>query len=202
MQLVRFRSLLCLCLLSAIGLSGCSNLSVAVGPKVTQADLRKIKKVAIQLDAGGSAGMPNFGGFSRMMGGGGSTEAFSDHFGVELLKLGIDVVERTQLDKVMKEQALNLGGVTEAEKTIAAGKILAVDALITGSVGMGQTYSTGYVLGIGAGMNEVVSSASIRIIDVEKGNWLMVITMSGGKDSVLDTATSFAKALKQKIEGS
>jgi len=193
--------LMCLCLVGAIGLSGCSNLSVAVGPRVTQADLRKIKKVAIQLDGGGSNGMLGFGGF-RMMGGGGNTEAFSDHFAVELLKLGIDVVERAQLDKVMKEQALNLGGVTEAEKTIAAGKILAVDALITGSVGTGQTYSTGYVMGIGAGMHEVVNNASIRIIDVEQGNWLMVITMSGGKDSVLDTATSFAKALKQKIEGS
>jgi hypothetical protein len=201
MQSVRLRSLLCLGLLGVISLSGCSNLSVAVGPKTTQADLRKIKKVAIQLDAGGFAGMPNFGGF-RMMGGGGSTDAFSDHFAVELLKLGIDVVERTQLDKVMKEQALNLGGVTEAEKTIAAGKILAVDALITGTVGMGQTYSMGYVMGIGAGMHEVVGNASIRMIDVEKGNWLLVITMSDGKDSVLDTAKSFAKALKQKIEGS
>ncbi len=200
MQSAGLRRLLCLCLLAAISLSGCSNLAVAVAPKVTQADLRKIKKVAIQLDGSGANGMPNFGGFRFM--GGGSTDAFSDHFAVELLKLGIDVVERTQLDKVMKEQALNLGGVTEAEKTIAAGKILAVDALITGSVGMGQTYSTGYVMGIGAGMHEVVNSASIRIIDVEKGNWLMVITMSGGKDSVLDTATSFAKALKQKIEGS
>ena len=201
MQSVRFWSLPCLCLLGVIGLSGCSNLSVAVGQKVTQADLRKIKKVAIQLDGGGSAGMVSFGGF-RMMGGGGNTEAFSDHFAVELLKLGIDVVERAQLDKVMKEQALNLGGVTEAEKTIAVGKILAVDALITGSVGTGQAYSTGYVMGIGAGMHEVVNNASIRITDVEKGNWLLVITMSGGKDSVLDTATAFAKALKQKIDGS
>ena len=201
MQSVRFRSLFCLGLLGVISLFGCSNLSVAVGPKITQADLRKIKKVAIQLDASGFAGMPNFGGF-RMLGGGGSTEAFSDHFAVELLKLGIDVVERTQLDRVMKEQALNLGGVTETEKTIAAGKILAVDALITGTVGMGQTYSMGYVMGIGAGMHEVVGNASIRMIDVEKGNWLLVITMSDGKDSVLDTAKSFAKALKQKIEGS
>ena len=200
MQSVRVRMLTCLCLIGAIGLSGCSNLSVAVGPRVTQTDLRKIKKVAIQLDGGGSNGM-SFGGF-RMMGMGGNTEAFSDHFAVELLKLGIDVVERAQLDKVMKEQALSLGGVTETEKTIAAGKILAVDALITGSVGTGQTYSTGYVMGIGAGMHEVVNNASIRIIDVEKGSWLLVITMSGGKDSVLDTATSFAKALKQKIEGS
>lgn len=201
MQSVRFRSLLCLGLLGVISFFGCSNLSVAVGPKITQADLRKIKKVAIQLDAGGFSGMPNFGGF-RMLGGGGNTDAFSDHFAVELLKLGIDVVERTQLDRVMKEQALNLGGVTETEKTIAAGKILAVDALITGTVGMGQTYSMGYVMGIGAGMHEVVGNASIRMIDVEKGNWLLVITMSDGKDSVLDTAKSFAKALKQKIEGS
>jgi len=200
MQSVRFRNLSCLCLLGAIGLSGCSNLSVAVGPKVTQAELRKIKKVAIQLNGGGAEGMPSFGGL-RMMGGG-SSEAFSDHFAVELLKLGIDVVERTQLDKVMKEQALNLGGVTEAEKSIAAGKILAVDALITGSVGMGQTYSMGYVMGIGAGMHEIVNNASIKIIDVEKGNWLLIITMSGGNDSVIDTAKSFAKALKQKIDGS
>lgn len=199
MQSVRCRSVLGVCLLGFMVLSGCSNLSVAVSPRVTQADLRKIKKVAIQLDGAGMAGMPTFGGL-RMMGGGG--EAFSDHFAVELLKLGIDVVERDQLDKVMKEQALNLGGVTEAEKTIAVGKILAVDALITGSVGMGHTYSTGYVMGIGAGMHEVVNNASIKIIDVEKGNWLLIITMSGGKDSVLDTATSFAKAFKQKIDGS
>lgn len=199
MQSVRCRSVLGVCLLGFIVLSGCSNLSVAVSPRVTQADLRKIKKVAIQLDGAGMAGMPTFGGL-RMMGSGG--EAFSDHFAVELLKLGIDVVERDQLDKVMKEQALNLGGVTEAEKTIAVGKILAVDALITGSVGMGHTYSTGYVMGIGAGMHEVVNNASIKIIDVEKGNWLLIITMSGGKDSVLDTATSFAKAFKQKIDGS
>ncbi len=200
MPSVRLRSVLSLCLLGVIGLSGCSNLSVAVGPRVTQADLRKIKRVAIQLNGGGAEDMPSFGGL-RMMGGGNS-EAFSDHFAVELFKLGIDVVERTQLDKVMKEQALNLGGVTEAEKTIAVGKILAVDALITGSVGMGQTFSTGYVMGIGAGMHEVVNNASIKIIDVEKGNWLLIITMSGGKDSVLDTATAFAKALKQKIDGS
>ena len=40
MQSVRFRSLLCLGLLGVISLSGCSNLSVAVGPKITQADLR------------------------------------------------------------------------------------------------------------------------------------------------------------------
>ena len=194
------RSLLYLCLLSVVGLSGCSNLSVAVSPKVTQADLQKIKKVAIQLNSGSSGGMPMFGGF-RMVGGGGSHEAFSDHFAGELMRLGVDVVERAQLDNVMKEQALSLGGVTESDKTIAAGRILAVDALITGTVGMGQNYSMG-VMGVGGGFSEIVSNASIKIIDVEKGNWLLIITMSDGKDSVLDTAKSFAKALKQKIDGS
>jgi hypothetical protein len=48
MRFVRFLS--CLCLLSVIGLSGCSSFSVAVSPKTTQADLQKIKKVAIQLN--------------------------------------------------------------------------------------------------------------------------------------------------------
>jgi curli biogenesis system outer membrane secretion channel CsgG len=119
--------------------------------------------------------------------------------------LGIDVVERAQLDNVMKEQALSLGGVTESDKTIAAGKILAVDALITGTVGMGHTFSQGFsflFFGTGPSVHEVVSNASIKIIDVEKGNWLLIITMSNGNDSVLDTAKSFAKILKQKINGS
>jgi len=166
---------------------------VAVGTKVTQADLSKVKKVALYLDAGGVGG---FGGFQIM---GSGQEAFSDHFAAELLKMGIDVVERSQLDRVMKEQALNLGGVTESDKTIAAGKILAVDAVVTGTVGMGMNYSMGFY-GIGSGMNEVVKSASIKMIDVEKGKWLLIITVADGGDSVPVTAKKFANALKEKIE--
>jgi len=161
---------------------------------VTQADLRKVKKVALHLDAVSPGG---FGGFQIV---GSGQESFSAHFAVELLKMGIEVVERAQLDKVMKEQALNLGGVTESDKTIAAGKILAVDALVTGTVGMGTTYSMGFY-GIGSGVHEVVNSASVKMIDVEKGNWLLIITVAEGRDSVPVTARSFATALKEKIEG-
>jgi hypothetical protein len=193
-RLISFQTLSRLCFVSFIGVFGCSNLSVALGPKVTQADLRKVKKVALYLDAVSAGGM---GGF-RILGSG--QESFSDHFAVELLKMGIDVVERTQLDRVMKEQALNLGGVTESDRTIAAGKILAVDALITGTVGMGATYSMGFY-GIGSGVHEVVNSASIKMIDVEKGNWLLIITVAEGRDSVPETARTFAEALKEKIEG-
>ncbi|MGD9851407.1 MAG: CsgG/HfaB family protein [Nitrospirales bacterium] len=160
-----------------------------------------MKKVALQLEASSSSSSGSmFGGFQMIGGHQGSQEAFADHFAVELLKLGIDVIERAQLDKVMREQALNLGGVTDSTaQTIAVGKILAVDALIIGTVGTGQNYSYGF-MGFGGGIREVVSSASIRIIDVEKGNWMLIITLSGGSDSIRDTAESFAKALKQKLE--
>ena len=57
MPYTNLRVFACFLLLGMIGFSGCSNLSVAVSPKVTQADLQKVKKVAINLDGGGSAAM-------------------------------------------------------------------------------------------------------------------------------------------------
>lgn len=62
-----------------------------------------------------------------------------------------------------------------------------------------MNYSMGFY-GIGSGMNEVVKSASIKMIDVEKGKWLLIITVADGGDSVPVTAKKFANALKEKIE--
>lgn len=195
MQVFKFSLLAWLCLLSFISISGCNSLSVAISPKTTKVDLRKIKKVAISLDAASGGG---FGGM-RIMGNG--QEPFSDYFTAELIKMGIDVVERDQLDKVMKEQALNLGGVTESEKAIAAGRILAIDAIITGTVGTNTEYSIPWFFVFGGGFREVVSSASIKMVDVEKGKVLLIITSAGRRDSVPKIARKFAKVLRETIEG-
>jgi len=193
-------------------LAGCADVRVALGPRVTQADLQKIRKVAVLFGAGAApAGSgAHLGGdpgamFSmlamRMPGmGAGSIETFNDHMVLELLGLGWDVVERKQLDKVTSEQALSLSGLTEADKNVALGKILAVDAIITGNVDIRQEYDTGWLFGIGAGMKEVVKTATLRMLDVEKGNTLVAIsaTYSRGNDQQ-DVARDLAEALKKKL---
>ena len=191
-------------------LAGCADVRVALGPRVTQADLQKIKKVAVLFGAGAaSAGSgAHLGGdpaamlgmLAMRMPGMGSIETFNDHLVLELLGLGWDVVERKQLDKVTSEQALSLSGLTEADKNVALGKILAVDAIITGNVDIRQEYDTGWLFGIGAGMKEVVKTATLRMLDVEKGNTLVAIsaTYSRGEEQQ-DVARDLADALKKKI---
>jgi curli biogenesis system outer membrane secretion channel CsgG len=191
-------------------LVGCADVRVALGPRVTQADLQKIKKVAVLFGAGAASagsgahlgGDPTamLGMLAMRMPGMGSIETFNDHLVLELLGLGWDVVERKQLDKVTSEQALSLSGLTEADKNVALGKILAVDAIITGNVDIRQEYDTGWLFGIGAGMKEVVKTATLRILDVEKGNTLVAIsaTYSRGEEQQ-DVARDLADALKKKI---
>jgi hypothetical protein len=181
-----------------------------LGPRVTQADLQKIKKVAVLFGAGAApagsgarlGGDPTamLGMLAMRMPGMGSVETFNDHLVLELLGLGLDVVERKQLDKVTSEQALSLSGLTEADKNVALGKILAVDAIITGNVDIRQEYDTGWLFGIGAGMKEVVKTATMRMLDVEKGNTLVAIsaTYSRGEEQQ-DVARDLADALKKKM---
>ncbi len=191
-------------------LAGCADVRVALGPRVTQADLQKIKKVAVLFGAGAApagsgarlGGDPTamLGMLAMRMPGMGSVETFNDHLVLELLGLGLDVVERKQLDKVTSEQALSLSGLTEADKNVALGKILAVDAIITGNVDIRQEYDIGWLFGIGAGMKEVVKTATMRMLDVEKGNTLVAIsaTYSRGEEQQ-DVARDLADALKKKM---
>lgn len=46
----------------------------------------------------------------------------------------IDVVERAQLDKVLSELRLNLSGLVDEHSTTSAGKLLGVDAIVTGTL--------------------------------------------------------------------
>lgn len=185
--------------------TGCSSVKVNVGPHTTPSDLQKIKKVAV-LFGSGAAGSVDVPGMGRVplsgMGIGGSAEAFGDALAGELLGIGIEVVERQQLDKVTGEQALSLSGVTEADRTIAIGRVLAVDAILTGTVENGQEYSTGYVMGIGAGLRQGVKNATVKLLDVEKGTLLVALSASySGVKSVQEAAQDIAEALRKKREG-
>ncbi len=193
-------------------LAGCADVRVALGPRVTQADLQKIKKVAVLFGAGAApagSGARLGGDPTAMLGmlamrmpgmGTESIETFNDHLVLELLGLGLDVVERKQLDKVTSEQALSLSGLTEADKSIALGKILAVEAILTGTIDIRQEYDTGWIFGIGAGMKEVVKTATMRMLDVEKGNTLVAISVSYPRgETQQDAARDLVDALRKKM---
>lgn len=166
---------------------GCSNVRVTTSPSLTQAGLQRVKKVAVVVGAGNQ--------------GTSSSDAFGDLLALEFLGAGVDVVERKELDKVTSEQALSLSGVTEADKAVALGKILAVDAIVIGNVEYGQEVSSGYIMGIGAGTKQGVKNATVKIVDIERGNLIMAMASSYSKVMPMpDAAHEFAEAFRKKRE--
>ena len=174
-------------LLTLVLTVGCSNMRVTTSPSLTPAGLQKMKKVAVVIGSGNQ--------------GASSSDTFGDLLALELLGAGVDVVERKELDKVTSEQALSLSGVTEADKAVALGKILAVDAIVIGNVEYGQEVSSGYIMGIGAGTKQGVRNAMVKIVDVERGNLIMAMANSYSKVmSMPDAAREFAETFRKKRE--
>lgn len=86
----------------------------------------------------------------------------SDIIGLELMKKGYLVVERSRVDQVLKEQGLGLTGAIDESSAAEIGKILGVQLLVTGSVGTYKTTSTLMMYGTIV-MPIIASSASLSI---------------------------------------
>lgn len=65
------------------------------------------------------------------------------------------LVERSRLDEILKEQKLSLSGITDADSAIQAGNILNVDRVVFGSLGRYESEYIDYLL-------------SLRLVDVER----------------------------------
>ena len=67
----------------------------------------------------------------------------TDRLSTELVKLGsFTVVERSQMEEVLKEQGLQQSGCTTSECAVEVGFLLGVDKMITGSIGrIGSLYT-------------------------------------------------------------
>lgn len=93
-----------------------------------------------------------------------------DVFSIELLDVGINVIDRTLLDKVLSEQKLSLSGLMEKQDYQKIGKLVNADAILWGSVSL--------VKQIGKRRGEV----SVRLIDVGTGT--VVYTSIGEKSDI------------------
>src|ERR1035437_902799 len=107
-----------LLLLVGICLSGCglTNLAIKKGY-----DFTKIKRIAI-VDFSSTSGFRNSG------------DAVADEFVLQLMKRDISVIERNKLNAILTEQNLGQSGRLDPDTVKKIGKILGVDAILTGSV--------------------------------------------------------------------
>jgi curli biogenesis system outer membrane secretion channel CsgG len=99
-------------------ISSCAVQSIVIKPGY---DFTKIKRVAV-LDFKDAAYYPNSGSMA------------SELFVKYLLKTGYNVIERAELDSILKEYQLSAQGIIDRSQTKEFGKIAGVDAIITGSI--------------------------------------------------------------------
>ena len=96
---------------------------------------------------------------------------------------GYSVVEREQMEKLFEEQKLQLSGLIDEAEAVEIGKILSVQQLVVGSVG---------VL-----FDKIV--VTIRLVNVETGEVEMASTIITDKDKLFDDLQRLAFTINTKI---
>jgi curli biogenesis system outer membrane secretion channel CsgG len=142
----------------------------------------------------------------------GGAEAAQDVFVTELVKSGrFRVVEREQLEALMREKNLTLSGDVDPSTAVRIGKLLGVNYLLTGAVTeYGNTSVGGGGFGVSAGKKKFVAAMNARLIDTSTGEivWadegraeeasikVQVFGVGGG----VDDERMFDKVLKPVIQ--
>ncbi len=115
-------------------------------------------------------------------------QVLSDRLRSELFSTGrFTVVERNAMEDILSEQGFQMSGCTSDQCAVEAGRLLGVERIIAGSIGMvGQTYSI-----------------NIRMIDVESGVILNTrnVDYRGSIDDVLSSQLRIAARRIAGLEG-
>jgi curli biogenesis system outer membrane secretion channel CsgG len=158
-------------MLPALFLASCAVQTTVVKPNY---DFKKIKRVAV-IDFKDAAYEPNSGAL------------VSSLFIKYMLRTGYDVIERAELDSILREHQLSVEGILNREQVKQFGRIAGVDAIITGSISMLTPERVFYD---GACPRFIAAQAGVtcRMIDVETGEilWAGSNTYDG-----MNTQTAF-----------
>ncbi len=169
--MIKTKILAALLLGISVFVSSCAVDSVVVKPGY---DFQRIRRVAV-LEFRDSAYYPNSGSMVSQL------------FVKYLLKAGYDVVEREELQSILREHQLSVEGVLNRSQVKEFGKLSGVDAFIAGTIPMvipdRELYENGNIRYIAAQVG-----VTCRMIDVETGEVLWA-----GSDTydAMNTQTAF-----------
>lgn len=106
----------------------------------------------------------------------------------EFLSMGFDVVERSQLNAVLKELKLNISGTINTDDRKEIQKLLNIDALLLGSVVMGSAVS--------------IYTLNLRLIDINSGEILWSSTYLSSTGDIKTTIATISMSINEKLFGS
>jgi len=152
-------------------LSSCGSTAVVV--MKPGYDFSKIKRIAV-IDFKDSPNYPNSGSI------------VSEMFAKYLLMTGFNIIERDQLDAILKEHNLAVSNLTDPE-TITQFKLSGIDAIVTGSIPMVVPEQNFYDVR-GPRFIAAQVGVTVRMISVETGE---VLWIGSDTNDAADVQTAF-----------
>ena len=124
-----------------------------------------------------------------------------DYVGLNLMRLGYDIVERQKLRDIVEEQALQQSGAVSDKNLIEAGKLLGIEAIISGTFIPSQKLNTGMLQGGSATVT--IKQLSARIISIREGRSLVMIALAyhGSGAELKEASSQLANLINGQMKG-
>ena len=178
---------------------------------------KTVKKVGFRLEEGMRTAVLRFEGKDPSVG-----DSLSDAFITELMDIGFDVIERSQLEKLLQEQKIGMSGVLDTKTIRNIGKIAGVDILVLGRYSFHKKTKKTIVerrlpvrrrgrkkvrqprpgqRKVEITSEVIFSDLSIRFVDVETGQVVTSCTMKKEfyADEVGDCLSEMAESIKKNL---
>jgi hypothetical protein len=114
-------------------------------------------------------------------------ERISDLLTHEFLKLGFDVVERSEIDRIVKEQKFSFSGFIEPKEAVAMGKLSGADTIVIGSLQMDEKDK------------ELLKYFIVKIISLKTGSVMITANLTKSM-RINDAVSEISIALKKSLE--
>lgn len=169
-----------------------AKVDAAVSPGVTKEQLNLVKRVAFAFEEENPAEVAVSGDLSDVM---------ADTLVMEMLKLGFECIDHQKIKKTLEEQGIQINGKVNLDNALKAGKILDIQAVITGNIKTSTGFKTGGLISTKVTSTSKIQSATLKIIGVENADILMVVSISYKNGKNPDAASkTIAKIIKAKLE--
>ena len=123
----------------------------------------------------------------------GSGIQVTDMVAVRLLNSNFDVLDRTETASVLEEQQLGLSGLVDEETAPTVGRILGVQALLTGSITEYKTLSIRNV-------NLSTAKLTLKLVDCETGQIVWAVSARGEQVGGDTEAMAAEKAIDDIVQ--
>jgi curli biogenesis system outer membrane secretion channel CsgG len=129
--------------------------------------------------------------FQDNAGSGAPAAAITDMMTTEIFNTGLfTVVERSRLDAIGREQALGASGLVDTNTAVQVGRLLGVDALMTGSITEYKSETGGGVVplpfgGVAVGSHTAYVTLDVRVINAQTGEVTMVARERGAANQTM-----------------